>query len=354
MLPPRDVDEVIAHLPLVRSTTLPVPAFNPEENDNSSRLVLGVESMRHHMTDEGWQLTYGLSEQGYLHCGHRLPEPSTDVLHLVNTYTPGTVVVQDKREWDFDRHNFRDPQSRFRGINRLASMSNIFRVTVLKDAQQRPYWHSAAATEMGCNAWIVYYHPRIVKHVAPYVRTEHLIRTYHTLDPDVVPVYTSSERSGCLFSGAVSSAYPLRQRIVQKQGLLPITSLNHPGYHRKGTDTPNYLLMLSKFKVAICTSSMYGYSLRKIIEATAAGCRVITDLPTDDYLPNIDDNLIRIHPDIEIKDLRSVIESAIETYNPKVQCEFSNRCVATYNYYTQSSTLHEKITKLRKMYNGQN
>jgi hypothetical protein len=112
--------------------------------------------------------------------------------------------------------------------------------------------------------------------------------------------------------------------------------------------------MLSKFKVAICTSSMYGYSLRKIIEATAAGCRVITDLPTDDYLPDIDGNLIRIHPDIEIKDLRSIIESAIETYNPKVQCEFSNRCVATYNYYTQSSALHEKITKLRKMYNGQN
>ena len=99
---------------------------------------------------------------------------------------------------------------------------------------------------------------------------------------------------------------------------------------------------------------MYGYSLRKIIEATAAGCRVITDLPTDDYLPDIDGNLIRIHPDIEIKDLRSVIESAMETYDPKVQREFSNKCLATYNYRVQSLLLHNKITELRKNYNGQN
>jgi len=337
MQTPRTVAEVVSGLYRPTVYELPKPQYTPTEKDDV-RLLLDVHSMSRHMTDEGHQLSHGLVLNGYTQCGHGFNEGSTDVPYLISKYNPKTVVVQDKREWYIDNQDtkaFRDRNSRFENVEALARRSDIFKLTILKDAQQRPEWHSASAYEIGCHAWITFYHPDIVKQLAPYVRKEDCVRTHHTVDPGAVPIYSSNGRQGCVFTGAVSSAYPLRQRIVRYLSALSCEYYKHPGYHRNGSDTPAYLKTLSNFKVAICTSSMYGYSLRKIIEASAAGCTVITDLPIDDVLPMIDHNLIRIHPSISIRELESVIVRAVNDYDPEQQ---EHTSMLTAEYYSPISS----------------
>lgn len=345
MLPPRTVADVIASLPEIPSQPLRCPEFNPSA-DWTSCLALGVASMREHMTDEGWQITHGLSQSGYQHCGYGLPVNETRIPILMPTLKPGTLLLQDKREWAPERQSFRDPHAKFRGVETLPQYEHTFRLTILKDAQQRPAWHATAAVEMGCHAWVIYYHPRIVSRLAPYTRRQHLIRTYHTLDPAVVPAYSPANRAGCLFSGAVSSAYPFRLRIRDAKHL-PITTLQHPGYHRRGCETPEFMRILSRFKVAICTSSMYGYALRKIIEATACGCRVITDLPVDETLPHIDGNLIRIHPSIDMNALSHIILGAEASYNADAQKRYADNAVRFYDYRYVTRLLACDIAILR-------
>lgn len=350
MLPPRTVADVIASLPKPATPELRAPRYVEVLDAGEHRLALGVASMKDHMTDEGWQITHGLSQNGYLHCGYDLPIECTDVRKLVTAYPCNTLVLQDKREWHFDPRNFRDHNARFHNVNYLAQRDDIFKLTILKDAHQGPAWHSDAAEEMGCHAWICYYHEDIVNHLAPYTRKHHLIRTYHTLDPAVVPAFKAHRTGGCLMSGAVSNAYPLRKRILTERNM-PIVTMQHPGYHRKGSNTPEYLQSLSNFEVAICTSSMYGYSLRKIIEATAAGCIVITDLPIDDIMPGIDGNLVRVHPDIDMGELRSIIKHYINVWDDDRQSYFADTALRVYDYRVQTSLLAEQIDALRNIYN---
>jgi len=347
---PLTVQDVISRLPRLQMPSLPQPAYEPRMHRHTD-LALGVSSMQNHMTDEGWQITHGLSQSGYIHCGYNLPEPETNVARLIQTYIPQTVVLQDKREWSFERGNFRDPHAEFRRVEALKDDDSIFKLTILKDAQQRPAWHAQSADEIGCHAWICYYHPDIVHRLAPYTRRQHLIRTYHTLDPAAVPQYSPEHREGCLFSGAVSGAYPERQHILSMKGL-PITILRHPGYHRAGCETPQFISYLTQFKVAICTSSMYGYALRKIIEATAAGCAVITDLPTDDVLPGIDSNLHRVNfAEMSRDDLADMINFLCSIYHSEKQRYWSQMAVALYDYKRVTRMLACDIAIARTHYN---
>ena len=346
---PRTVQETLNQLkPMQTCQELPRPAFMP--NSSTERVVLGVESMKRHMTDEGWQITNGLAWQGYRHCGYNLDYPQTNVRKIVEHTNPSVVVVQDIREWDVQPGNFREPEARFENIQALQD-HNSLNVTILKDAHQNPLYHRQAAIDMACHAWIVYYHPKIVKRLAPYVREQDLIRTYHSLDLDHVPLW-NNVRDGIVMSGAVSAAYPLRQRMRQFQTKLGMTWLNHPGYHRKGCCTPDYMQFLSNFKVAVCTSSRYGYALRKIIEATAAGCQVITDLPVDEVLPEIDGNLIRVHPDINMNVLRCTLEEAVANYSHDRQYDFALKAQFRYNYVTVSTHLANALEDKRIEYNA--
>jgi hypothetical protein len=181
------------------------------------------------------------------------------------------------------------------------------------------------------------------------VRPQHLIRTYHTIDPAIVPSY--EERSGdCLLSGAISDAYPLRKRIHRELHKLPVRYLQHPGYHRKGCCTPQFLQILRGYRVAICTASRYGYALRKLIEATAAGCVVITDLPEDEVMPEIDANLIRIHPSIPTQALGKLVQESIETYDPSKQALFAARAKDYYDYRKMGLRLTQQIDGLQEVY----
>lgn len=351
--------ELVSVNPADSYPVLKAPPYYPmlKGGQASDCLCLAVKSMQRHTTDEGYQLQEALGENGYQLWGHGYERDYTNVERILVSYPngPQTLVLQDKREWDVSPANFRDPRAKFTHFQCLQNRDDIFKLTVLKDAHNSPTYHSDSAREIGCHAWITYYHPRIVKTLAPYVREEHLIRTYHSLDPSTIPALTfrPDQRRGALLSGAVSSAYPWRQSLAKTYHSLPqVDYLQHPGYQASGCYTPKYLGLLSQFKVAICTSSRFGYLLRKIIEATACGCVVITDLPIDDVVPGIDDNLIRVSPLISNADLSRILLQAYDEYNPDRQKVFSNRARTVFNYRNLGRILSEDIETLRTTYNA--
>lgn len=345
---PWTIDKFLTRLTSPVMPVLPAPAYT---GDLTVGVCLAVESMRRHMTDEGWQLQAGIESAGYMLFGHNLPHAQTDVPQILALTNPGIVLVQDKREWDPSKPACWDKEAEFKQIGALAERPDIFKVTVLKDSHQQPGYHSHSAVEMGAHAWVVYYAPRIVKYLSPYVRTEHLIRTYHSVDSTIVPRYQSHRRFGALLSGAASAPYPLRKRLIKGFRMLPQTThLAHPGYHAQGCATPDFLRRLSKYKVAICTASMYGYALRKIIEATACGCMVLTDLPVDEVLPEIDDNLIRVSPNASVTEVAAKLRKAYQQYNPAVQEEFAQRAQQYYDFKAAGQRLAADIENLRRRY----
>lgn len=353
----RTVAETAARLSNQKSELLRAPRYCVERMPEFAlpqRIAFAVSSMKDHMTDEGWQIMDGLRANGWLLAGHGLPCDETIVPMILKQLDPGVVLVQDKREWDLIRNDFRDPKAYFMDSCVLSEREDIFRLTILKDAHQRPDYHREAAQEIGCHAWVIYYHPTIVKRLAPYVREQHLIRTYHTVDSSLVPPYTSEGRAGCLLSGAMGrNVYPLREAIRAGLGRMPhIKYLPHPGYHREGCMTPEFLKTLSQFKVAICTSSIYGYCLRKIIEATACGCVVLTDLPVDEVLPHIDGNLVRIDPNLGVRTIGRLVVDLIQQYNPERQRAFAQAACAWYDYRSMTQRLAADIEMMRRNYSA--
>lgn len=354
------IEDILNTLPKSSESPLEAPLYTPDKSKfiervrQDYRLALGVESMRRHMTNEGWELMLALYENGYKLAGKDCPINETNLRTLLDRGTPGTLVIQDKREWmGITADRSRDPSMRFREVELLRDNEYIFKLTVVKDAQHDSGFHREAAEEIGCHAWICYYHPRIVARLAPYVREKHLVRTYHTVDRELIPAYSPDDRRGGILSGAMSKVYPLRQRILRNLSMFKdLDYLSHPGYHRRGCCTPEFLKTLSRYKVSICTSSIYGYALRKIIESTACGCRVITDLPDDEILPGIDKNLIRISANHSTPALANIVRGAIAGYNPERQEEFARVALGLYDYRAEGKRLVDSIENLRRTYNA--
>lgn len=341
--------DVIASLPRHPIARLPAPAYT---GASSAGIGLAVESMRTHTTDEGWQIFTGLEHAGYSLCGHCLPTNEVSVPRILEHHPDaGVVVVQDKREWDLVPKDFREPRACFLNVDCLAGRPDLFKLTILKDAQQRPHYHRESAEEAGVHGFIVYYAPAIVAHLAPYLRPEHMIRVYHTIDAGLVPQAWNRSRYGCLLSGARGGAYPLRERLMRQYVRLPMTTyLPHPSYQRRKCYTPDFLKTLSIHRVAICTASRYGFALRKIVEATACGCMVITDLPVDEVLPEIDGNLIRVRPDISTDQVGALIRKACAEYDPARQNDFAQMALAYYDYRVAGLRLAADIERLRANY----
>jgi hypothetical protein len=347
------IDDVLATTGGSDCQPLQAPAYlGYPAVDKMGGVALAVESMSRHMTDEGWQIMLGLQAAEYGLVGPYLPIGTNDVRRLLE-YKFSTAVIQDKREWTGKTagRGF-DPREQFVNMGEFSKRSDIFKLNILKDAHSDHALHVEAANEIGCHGWVVYYHPRIVKHLAPYVREEHLVRTYHSIDKSLVPKMLAGELRGkALLSGAISRAYPLRARIAASVQLLPdVEVMRHPGYGRDGCKTGEYLRRLNLYKVAICTASKYGFALRKIIEASACGCRVITDLPADEVLPCLDENLIRVRPDVGIDELGSIINYACRTYDDEFQQEVADAAKYFYDYRRQGRQLALDIEHLRRDY----
>jgi hypothetical protein len=302
------------------------------------------------MTNEGWELQQGLASAGYRLVGRNLDDDDVNVPRIVARLRPGTVIIQDKREWDPDNPACYDKQEAFESVEVLAQHPEIFKVTICKDAHAAPDYNREFCQQAGVHAWIVYYHQAMVSALARHVRPEHLVRTYHSVDPAHIPEFQKARSQRCLLSGAMSrEVYPLRHRFYQfSSGLGFVDTLRHPGYGLIGARTASFLSTLSRYRVAICTASIYGYALRKIIEATACGCRVITDLPPDEILPVVEPNLIRIHPHMPVPEISQVIQQAADEWDPDRQKPLAERTTAYYDFRQVGQRLARDLAAVRR------
>lgn len=329
-----------------------MPAY-VHDPDRPARDFLAVAAFQRHMTDEGWQLQEGLRHAGYRLWGHGYPDADVDVNTILKKTQPGVMIVQDKREWDSGRAGCFEKGHDFRHVEVLARDPSIFRVTICKDAHQDPGYHADFANQIGCHAWITYYHADAICPLSAYLRRQHLLRTWHSVDADKVPPYSPDNRRTCLLSGAHGMrVYPLRHRLFRNAQYLPVETREHPGYAAEGCDTDNFLFALAHYKVAICTASSLNYALRKIIEATACGCRVITNLPAWDALPMIDGNLIRVPSHISLPEISALISRAANEYDPATQAAFAAAACDFYDFRRRGRELAAAIDALRQNYSG--
>jgi hypothetical protein len=280
-----------------------------------SEVLLGNIDYRHHMTTEGDQFQTGLQMAGWIVAGRGFDD-LVDIPTILGRYRPRRIVVHDPRDWD--------PTSpiAFRkdcGFQRIRTLKDVaaFKAVVVKDAASSLAYQQKMYQAIGADAAITYYHDRSVRRNAPWLGNVPLIRTYHSIDADdLAAIPLTVDRRAVVVSGALSKAYPLRQRVVRDSAVLGIDVIPHPGYGNRGARTPAYCRTLAQYRVAVATASMYGFALRKIIEAVAVGCTVVTDLPGYDVLPEIDGALIRVPPTINPPDLAAVITAAVSAWDP--------------------------------------
>lgn len=294
-------------------------------------IVLGNVDYRRHMTTEGDQFQEGLRAAGWPICGTGF-DGYTDVPLILDRYRPDTIVIHDPRDWD--------PSSAiaFRkdlGFTRLSALrtAEAFKAIVVKDAASSLVYQARIFRQVGADAAITYYHARSIWKNADWLQHVPLIRTYHSLDADdLAAIPMGSDRRAVVVSGALSKAYPLRQRVVRDSHVLGVDVIPHPGYSNKGARTPAYCRLLGGYKVSIATASMYGFALRKIIEGVAVGCTVITDLPAYDVLPAIDGALVRVPATINPPELASVIAAAVLSWDPLERALWAARARLFYDY----------------------
>ncbi len=307
-----------------------------------SDVLLGNLDYRAHMTTEGDQFQEGLRAAGWIVAGAGF-DNLRDIPTILGRYQPHRIVVHDPRDWD--------PASSiaFRkdvGFDRLASLRDAaaWKAVVVKDAASSHAYQAKMYRALGADAAVTYYHQTSVWKHGDWLRAVPLIRTYHSVDADdLAEIPVTSDRRAVVVSGALSKAYPLRQRVVRDAHVLGVDIIRHPGYGNRGAMTPAYCRQIAGYKVAIATASMYGFALRKIIEAVALGCTVITDLPAYDVLPEIDGALVRVPPTINTPDLANVITQTVARWDFDERIGWAHTARAFYDYRSLGRRLHTAL-----------
>ena len=298
-----------------------------------TRLVLANVDYRFHMTSEGHELQCGLEHAGWTLAGQGFGDGSRDTPYLLERWKPDVVLVQDKRDWDPAMGAFRRDLEFFR-LGELAKCSDIFRLAVIKDAGSVVDYHRGFAEQIQADALVTYYHDWSVVAAAPWMQAYPLIRTYHSVDADLIGRLNLAERrSRAVVSGALNAkVYPLRESVVRHADELGCAVIRHPGYANSGHRTPEYLRTLAGYRVSVATASKYGFALRKVIEAVAVGATPITDLPVEDRLPVIDDALFRVPANATLADIRAAIDIADSEWDLEERLEFARRACDFYDY----------------------
>lgn len=325
------------------------------ERDQGKAILLGVEGFVSHITSEGYQLEKGMCEEGF---DYRPGTRGSDIAEIEKETNGRIWFFQDVREWNHAWSPKNSNDASFKGFHAIKTRHH-YRFTVLKDAHAFQHQYAEFfANKIRPHAWMIYYHPAIVKHLAPFVRLKDCIRIYHSVDINEVPpigdAFEERERrsNSILLSGNVhGGCYPLRHRLEYRHGLWDdLYVLKHPDhtYRNRRCYTPQYLKTLSNYKVHIATASRYGYALRKIIESVACGVQPITNLPVDDELPFIDDYLIRVPTNIDDNTLMDIAREAVERWDADQANYYAIRAKIFYDYRKNAQRMLGEVEKLRK------
>lgn len=309
-----------------------------------NKLLFANVDYRTHMTNEGNQLQEGLRSAGWILTGPGY-DGIRDAREAVERYQPHLILVHDPRDWDPASSICFLKEPAFTGMEYLRSLRSIPKAVVVKDAATLVDYQDHWARKIGADIAVIYYHPQSVQRFAPWLERMHLVRTFHTLDPDDAPKGVRWEnRAGVLISGAVGRAsYPLRARLVGRAKEFGWDRHTHPGYSNKGSRVAEYLQVLSMYKVHVTTASRYGFLLRKIIESLACGCVPVTDLP--DYDPPLlfDHGIVRIDPNAASESIAEVCQNEAERWDPQLRETLAARAWAIFDYRVETSRLSHRL-----------
>jgi hypothetical protein len=332
------------------------PALAGRSRHGDYRLYFAMQDFERHVTSETAELQRGLATAGYDLCGKGYEFDWRDAGRAVDADHPYTAILTDQREWDPRWPGCFDASYGFTGIKELGRMDTVFRGTILKDAWSCHQLRYENHRDLNPHFYIYYYDADLMLAMCPWIRREQLILTCHTVDSPNLPKLDFSNRQGrALLSGALNPEYyPLRCKLAQDATRMLLMDVRpHPGYGNRGCDTPAYLEALGRYRVAICTSSSLGLPLRKLIEATAMGCRVITDLPESEYMPYIDENFTRVSVDSSPYAIGELVAHLAATYDEEAQIALAARARHAYDYRRIAARLAERIETARINYQGE-
>lgn len=314
------------------------------------KIVLANSQYANHMTDEGLQLQEGLKAAGWQLRGHGYEGGERDVRRILDEDDPDYVFVQDKRDWDY---HSRCPgvlhEQRFQYISSLRKSRARVAVVVKDGGPDGSGYHREFVEEVDADAVAVYYHPLSLFKYSPWLASHKLIRTYHSIKAEDIPIFTpGAKRRPLLGSGALlGDVYPFRKRVAMRWKEFNMVWLQHPGYVNEGkVYTPGYLQVLNSFKIHFATASSYGFALRKIIESVACGCVVVTDLPSYDVLPVIDRAIVRVKPNISDYDLMMVFKEQEEQWNEDGRRKWAQKAIEYYDYRAIGKKLSNDLARL--------
>jgi hypothetical protein len=309
------------------------------------KLLLGNIDYRTHMTDEGEQLQRGLVDAGWTIAGYGYGDGCRSVKKLLERHNPSMVFIQDKRDWSRDSRGCFNSRVHFEELPLLAAHP-AKKISVFKDAGSVIDYQRRSIEEVGADAVVTYYHSRSVLSLNPWLVGRRLIRTYHSVDADLVrTINLHQTRRRGIVTGAVSSLYPLRRLVADHHGKLRIDLQRHPGYHNHGSHTPTYLKLLARFKVHVATCSVFRFALRKIIESVAVGCTPVTNLPAWDVLPEIDDALVRVSEHADLDEMQCAIDFAEKNWTEDKAIYFSAKAAAYYDFRIAGQRLDRSINE---------
>ncbi len=78
---------------------------------------------------------------------------------------------------------------------------------------------------------------------------------------------------------------------------------------------------------------------------------MITDLPREDCLPEIDDNLVRVPSTATVETIGDLLLSLYDTYDEERQRHYSKKCLEFYDYRVMGIRLATAIETMRREYN---
>lgn len=313
------------------------------------KLCLALHEYKSHLTDEGNQIQLGLQHNGWTLCGAGFGDGCRDVAQLLDRHNPEAVFVNDARDWVASSPGAFNKNVAFTNTQELASRKDIVRLSVCKDAGTAQRFQREFAEHIGADGMVIYYHPRSVLAVSPWLQSYPLIRTYHSVDADFCNTLAMSrQRKRGLVSGAQNpTVYPLRNFVTKHARALDIDVLPHAGYGNRGCRTPEYLRTLAQYKVHVATASSYGFALRKLIESVAVGATPVTDLPSYDQLPGIDSALIRIPSGAGFFHVKEAIDFAENSWNFDQRMEYARIARELYDWRVIGKALDTKIAALK-------
>jgi len=87
-----------------------------------------------------------------------------------------------------------------------------------------------------------------------------------------------------------------------------------------------------------------------MIEATAVGCVVITDLPIDESYPAIDANLVRVPTGTSLAELTETVRCTTADYDEDRQRRLAAKAIRNYDYRALGEWMARGIEQARQEY----